>query len=161
MASLKPPDLRTGGGVCPEEMGREETGSDRRTATHHLACLSCLPVFPSQLQVHMVLQLCPVLGDHRYSARVGAVLGQRFLLPAESTKPQRQVPKAFCPLPPGAGPGDEGGQHLQTLPVQLRTGRQSSRLPRLSVTLFCCMALSSDTPLLHLILPICSIREFN
>ncbi|XP_030657926.1 mitochondrial mRNA pseudouridine synthase RPUSD3 isoform X3 [Nomascus leucogenys] len=39
----------------------------------------------------MVLQLCPVLGDHTYSARVGTVLGQRFLLPAENTKPQRQV----------------------------------------------------------------------
>nr|KAF6421135.1 RNA pseudouridine synthase D3 [Molossus molossus] len=38
----------------------------------------------------MVLQLCPVLGDHRYSARVGTVLGQRFLLPAENTKPQKQ-----------------------------------------------------------------------
>ncbi|KAF6100976.1 RNA pseudouridine synthase D3 [Phyllostomus discolor] len=56
-----------------------------------LVQLQPLTVFPSQLQVHMVLQLCPVLGDHRYSARVGAVLGQRFLLPAESTKPQRQV----------------------------------------------------------------------
>lgn len=44
----------------------------------------------------MVLQLCPVLGDHRYSARMGTVLGQRFLLPAESTKPQRQVPKLTC-----------------------------------------------------------------
>ncbi|XP_036911535.1 mitochondrial mRNA pseudouridine synthase RPUSD3 isoform X1 [Sturnira hondurensis] len=56
-----------------------------------LVQLQPLTVFPSQLQVHMVLQLCPVLGDHRYSARVGTVLGQRFLLPAESTKPQRQV----------------------------------------------------------------------
>ncbi|XP_006929034.1 mitochondrial mRNA pseudouridine synthase RPUSD3 isoform X4 [Felis catus] len=57
-----------------------------------LVQLQPLTVFPSQLQVHMVLQLCPVLGDHTYSARVGTVLGQRFLLPAESTKPQRQVP---------------------------------------------------------------------
>ncbi|XP_008696126.1 mitochondrial mRNA pseudouridine synthase RPUSD3 isoform X1 [Ursus americanus] len=56
-----------------------------------LVQLQPLTVFPSQLQVHMVLQLCPVLGDHTYSARVGTVLGQRFLLPAESTKPQRQV----------------------------------------------------------------------
>ncbi|KAL0605574.1 Mitochondrial mRNA pseudouridine synthase RPUSD3 [Plecturocebus cupreus] len=53
--------------------------------------LQPLTVFSSQLQVHMVLQLCPVLGDHTYSARVGTVLGQRFLLPAESTKPQTQV----------------------------------------------------------------------
>uniref|UniRef100_A0A667GSG6 RNA pseudouridine synthase D3 n=1 Tax=Lynx canadensis TaxID=61383 RepID=A0A667GSG6_LYNCA len=57
-----------------------------------LVQLQPLTVFPSQLQVHMVLQLCPVLGDHTYSARVGTVLGQRFLLPADSTKPQRQVP---------------------------------------------------------------------
>ncbi|XP_077931455.1 mitochondrial mRNA pseudouridine synthase RPUSD3 isoform X1 [Halichoerus grypus] len=56
-----------------------------------LVQLQPLTVFPSQLQVHLVLQLCPVLGDHTYSARVGTVLGQRFLLPAESTKPQRQV----------------------------------------------------------------------
>ncbi|XP_036287000.1 mitochondrial mRNA pseudouridine synthase RPUSD3 isoform X4 [Pipistrellus kuhlii] len=53
--------------------------------------LQPLTVFASQLQVHMVLQLCPMLGDHTYSARVGTVLGQRFLLPAESTKPQKQV----------------------------------------------------------------------
>lgn len=112
-------------------------GRTERAAAHHLSCLPCLPVFPSQLQVHMVLQLCPVLGDHRYSARVGTVLGQRFLLPAESTKPQRQVPKLFCLLPSGDGLRDKGGQHLQTLPVQPGTGRQSSWLPSLSVTLFC------------------------
>ncbi|XP_004835356.1 RNA pseudouridylate synthase domain-containing protein 3 isoform X2 [Heterocephalus glaber] len=52
--------------------------------------LQPLTAFSSQLQVHMMLQLCPVLGDHTYSACVGSVLGQRFLLPAESTKPQRQ-----------------------------------------------------------------------
>ncbi|XP_037657352.1 mitochondrial mRNA pseudouridine synthase RPUSD3 isoform X2 [Choloepus didactylus] len=56
-----------------------------------LVHLQPLTVFPSQLQVHMVLQLCPVLGDHTFSARVSTVLGQRFLLPAESTKPQGQV----------------------------------------------------------------------
>ncbi|ELW63497.1 RNA pseudouridylate synthase domain-containing protein 3, partial [Tupaia chinensis] len=41
--------------------------------------------------VHLVLQLCPVLGDHVHAARVGTVLGQRFLLPAETTKPRAQV----------------------------------------------------------------------
>ncbi|ELK07861.1 mitochondrial mRNA pseudouridine synthase RPUSD3 [Pteropus alecto] len=56
-----------------------------------LVQLQPLTVFPSQLQVHMVLQLCPMLGDHKYSTGVGTVLGQRFLLPAESIKPQRQV----------------------------------------------------------------------
>ncbi|XP_005413093.1 PREDICTED: RNA pseudouridylate synthase domain-containing protein 3 isoform X1 [Chinchilla lanigera] len=53
--------------------------------------LQPLTLFPSQLQVHMMLQLCPVLGDHTYSARAGTVLGQRFLLSAENTKPQRQA----------------------------------------------------------------------
>ncbi|XP_031238768.1 mitochondrial mRNA pseudouridine synthase RPUSD3 isoform X2 [Mastomys coucha] len=56
-----------------------------------LVQLQPLTVFPSQLQVHMALQLCPILGDHTYAARVGTVLGQRFLWPAETTKPQRQV----------------------------------------------------------------------
>lgn len=63
----------------------------------------------------MALQLCPVLGDHRYSTCVGTVLGQRFLLPAESIKPQRQVPKLICLLPFGGRLGGEGGQHLQAL----------------------------------------------
>ncbi|XP_064237648.1 mitochondrial mRNA pseudouridine synthase RPUSD3 [Aotus nancymaae] len=56
-----------------------------------LVQLQPLTVFASQLQVHMVLQLCPVLGDHTYSACVGTVLGQRFLLPSESTKRETQV----------------------------------------------------------------------
>ncbi|XP_037378486.1 mitochondrial mRNA pseudouridine synthase RPUSD3, partial [Talpa occidentalis] len=56
-----------------------------------LVQLQPLTAFPCQLQVHMALQLCPLLGDHMYSARVSSVLGQRFLLPAECTKPQRQV----------------------------------------------------------------------
>ena len=106
-----------------------------------LACqlshLSCLLVFPSQLQAHMALQLCPVLGDHTYSARVGTVLGQRFLLPVESTKPQRQVPKLTCLQPSGVGWclwGWTDGQHLQTA-TQLG-------LPKLPVPLSCCVALS-------------------
>ncbi|XP_027629044.1 mitochondrial mRNA pseudouridine synthase RPUSD3 [Tupaia chinensis] len=56
-----------------------------------LVQLQPLTVFPTQLQVHLVLQLCPVLGDHVHAARVGTVLGQRFLLPAETTKPRAQV----------------------------------------------------------------------
>ncbi|XP_075406556.1 mitochondrial mRNA pseudouridine synthase RPUSD3 isoform X2 [Tenrec ecaudatus] len=56
-----------------------------------LVQLQPLTVFPSQLQVHMTLQLCPVLGDHKYSARVSTVLGQRFLLPAESTTSSKQA----------------------------------------------------------------------
>jgi hypothetical protein len=61
-------------------------------------------VFPNQLQVHMALQLCPILGDHTYAARVGTVLGQRFLWPAETTKPQRQVgPLSHMPALCGFG----------------------------------------------------------
>nr|XP_011732583.1 mitochondrial mRNA pseudouridine synthase RPUSD3 isoform X2 [Macaca nemestrina] len=75
--------------------GVKKTRSHFRVVATGSGCalvqLQPLTVFSSQLQVHMVLQLCPVLGDHTYSARVGTVLGQRFLLPAESTKPQRQV----------------------------------------------------------------------
>ncbi|XP_072454658.1 mitochondrial mRNA pseudouridine synthase RPUSD3 isoform X2 [Notamacropus eugenii] len=56
-----------------------------------LVKLQPLTAFPSQLLVHMVLQLCPVLGDHVYSARVGRVLGENFLLPLETTEPQTQV----------------------------------------------------------------------
>ncbi|KAH0519718.1 RNA pseudouridylate synthase domain-containing protein 3 [Microtus ochrogaster] len=73
----------------------------KRTLSHfHVMATGCgcalvqlqpLTVFPSQLQVHMALQLCPVLGDHTYAARVGTVLGQRFLWPATTTKPQTQV----------------------------------------------------------------------
>ncbi|XP_041494725.1 mitochondrial mRNA pseudouridine synthase RPUSD3 isoform X2 [Microtus oregoni] len=73
----------------------------KRTFSHfHVMATGCgcalvqlqpLTVFPSQLQVHMALQLCPVLGDHTYAARVGTVLGQRFLWPATTTKPQTQV----------------------------------------------------------------------
>ncbi|XP_068940088.1 mitochondrial mRNA pseudouridine synthase RPUSD3 isoform X2 [Petaurus breviceps papuanus] len=56
-----------------------------------LVKLQPLTAFPSQLLVHMVLQLCPVLGDHVYSARVGSILGENFLLPVETTVPQTQV----------------------------------------------------------------------
>ncbi|XP_006887756.1 PREDICTED: RNA pseudouridylate synthase domain-containing protein 3 [Elephantulus edwardii] len=56
-----------------------------------LVQLQPLTVFLDQLQVHMTLQLCPVLGDHTYSSRVSTVLGQRFLLPAENIKPSKQV----------------------------------------------------------------------
>ncbi|XP_048212216.1 mitochondrial mRNA pseudouridine synthase RPUSD3 [Perognathus longimembris pacificus] len=55
-----------------------------------LVQLQPLTGFPCQLQVHLMLQLCPVLGDHAYAARVGTVLGQRFLLPADA-RPRTQV----------------------------------------------------------------------
>ncbi|KAJ7317150.1 hypothetical protein JRQ81_003312 [Phrynocephalus forsythii] len=53
--------------------------------------LEPVTVFPSQLLVHLTLILSPVLGDHVYSPRVGAVLGQPFLLPAETTLPRTQI----------------------------------------------------------------------
>ncbi|XP_005333877.2 mitochondrial mRNA pseudouridine synthase RPUSD3 isoform X1 [Ictidomys tridecemlineatus] len=103
-----------------------------------LVQLQPLTVFPGQLQVHMMLQLCPLLGDHTYSARLGTVLGQRFLLSAQSTKPQNQVldegllrclhltPSQSSQLPlhlhlhrlllPGPGPRDTPMELLAPLP---------------------------------------------
>ncbi|XP_062056322.1 mitochondrial mRNA pseudouridine synthase RPUSD3 [Lepus europaeus] len=127
---------------------RDVLASVKRTLSHFrvvatgsscaLVQLQPLTGFPRQLQVHMTLQLCPVLGDHVHSARVGTVLGQRFLLPAESTKPQKQVldgallrrlqltPSQAAQLPlhlhlhrlllPGTRPGDAPTQLLAPLP---------------------------------------------
>ncbi|XP_062487660.1 mitochondrial mRNA pseudouridine synthase RPUSD3 [Pezoporus occidentalis] len=47
--------------------------------------------FPEQLQVHLTLLLCPALGDHQHSSRVGRVLGVPFLLPPEPAAPRTQV----------------------------------------------------------------------
>ncbi|NXT28342.1 RUSD3 synthase, partial [Syrrhaptes paradoxus] len=47
--------------------------------------------FPEQLPVHLTLLLCPALGDHRHSSRVGRVLGVPFLLPPEAATPRTQV----------------------------------------------------------------------
>ncbi|NXM69145.1 RUSD3 synthase, partial [Serilophus lunatus] len=47
--------------------------------------------FPEQLQVHLTLLLCPALGDHRHSSRVGRVLGVPFLLTPEATPTRTQV----------------------------------------------------------------------
>ncbi|XP_028908059.1 mitochondrial mRNA pseudouridine synthase RPUSD3 isoform X1 [Ornithorhynchus anatinus] len=54
-----------------------------------LVQLQPLSAFSGQLLVHMMLKLCPVLGDHKYSAFVGTALGQRFLL-SPDTMPQKQ-----------------------------------------------------------------------
>ncbi|KAG8516906.1 Mitochondrial mRNA pseudouridine synthase RPUSD3 [Galemys pyrenaicus] len=89
--------------VVPVESAsrKDVLGGVKRTLSHFrvvasgsgcaLVQLQPLTAFPCQLQVHMALQLCPLLGDHTYAARASSVLGQRFLLPAESSKPQRQV----------------------------------------------------------------------
>ncbi|NXI40381.1 RUSD3 synthase, partial [Galbula dea] len=67
--------------------------------------------FPEQLLVHLTLLLCPALGDHHHSSRVGRVLGVPFLLPPEAAPPRTQVldeelvgrlglsPQRLCHLP--------------------------------------------------------------
>ncbi|KAJ7406872.1 RNA pseudouridylate synthase domain-containing protein 3 [Willisornis vidua] len=47
--------------------------------------------FPEQLQVHLTLLLCPALGDHEHSSRVGRVLGVPFLLTPEAAPSRTQV----------------------------------------------------------------------
>ncbi|XP_027496286.1 mitochondrial mRNA pseudouridine synthase RPUSD3 isoform X2 [Corapipo altera] len=47
--------------------------------------------FPEQLQVHLTLLLCPALGDHEHSSRVGSVLGVPFLLTPEAAPTRTQV----------------------------------------------------------------------
>ncbi|NXR28940.1 RUSD3 synthase, partial [Cinclus mexicanus] len=47
--------------------------------------------FPEQLQVHLTLLLCPALGDHKHSSRVGRVLGVPFFLSPETTPSRTQV----------------------------------------------------------------------
>ncbi|NXT34687.1 RUSD3 synthase, partial [Pelecanoides urinatrix] len=47
--------------------------------------------FPEQLLVHLTLLLCPALGDHEHSSRVGRVLGVPFLLPPEAAPTRTQV----------------------------------------------------------------------
>ncbi|XP_053234484.1 mitochondrial mRNA pseudouridine synthase RPUSD3 isoform X2 [Podarcis raffonei] len=56
-----------------------------------LVQLQPLTAFTNQLLVSLILLLSPALGDHVYSSRVGSVLGEPFLLPAESTLPRTQV----------------------------------------------------------------------
>ncbi|NWX17540.1 RUSD3 synthase, partial [Aegotheles bennettii] len=70
--------------------------------------------FPEQLPVHLTLLLCPVLGDHRHSSRVGRVLGVPFLLPPESTPTRTQVLDEELLGRLGLSP-----QQLQRLPLHL------------------------------------------
>ncbi|XP_038668427.1 mitochondrial mRNA pseudouridine synthase RPUSD3-like isoform X1 [Scyliorhinus canicula] len=56
-----------------------------------LVQLQPLTSFESQLQVHLTVKLCAVLGDHVHSVRLGKVLGVPFCLPVESAIPQTQV----------------------------------------------------------------------
>lgn len=151
--SLKPHHLRMGV-ASPQREGEGQYRWTERAAACHLSCLSCLLAFPSQLQAHMALQLCPLLGDHMYSARVATVLGQRFLLPAESTRPQRQVPKPTCWLPFGVG----WGWGWRASP-DISYAAWASIAPCSPVLL--CGPEQMKPPLLGLFLPICSIRKSN
>ncbi|NWW13232.1 RUSD3 synthase, partial [Oreocharis arfaki] len=47
--------------------------------------------FPEQLQVHLTQLLCPALGDHEHSSRVGKVLGVPFFLTPETAPTHTQV----------------------------------------------------------------------
>ncbi|NXG72822.1 RUSD3 synthase, partial [Baryphthengus martii] len=61
-------------------------------AWSHIPSHPCAsPAFPAQLQVHLTLLLCPALGDHQHSSRVGRVLGVPFLLPPEAAATRTQV----------------------------------------------------------------------
>ncbi|NXS13526.1 RUSD3 synthase, partial [Neodrepanis coruscans] len=62
-------------------------------ATRGCALLQLQPktAFPEQLQVHLTLLLCPALGDHKHSSRVGRVLGVPFLLTPEAALTRTQV----------------------------------------------------------------------
>ncbi|NXL55191.1 RUSD3 synthase, partial [Chordeiles acutipennis] len=70
--------------------------------------------FPEQLPVHLTLLLCPALGDHKHSARVGRVLGVPFLLPPEAVPTHTQVldEELLCRL-------GRGGRQLHHLPLHL------------------------------------------
>ncbi|XP_059679358.1 mitochondrial mRNA pseudouridine synthase RPUSD3 [Gavia stellata] len=70
--------------------------------------------FPGQLPVHLTLLLCPALGDHEHSSRVGRVLGVPFLLPPEAapTRTQALDKELLCRL--GLSP-----QQLRRLPLHL------------------------------------------
>ncbi|XP_029899183.1 mitochondrial mRNA pseudouridine synthase RPUSD3 isoform X2 [Aquila chrysaetos chrysaetos] len=70
--------------------------------------------FPEQLPVHLTLLLCPALGDHKHSSRVGRVLGVPFLLPPEAapTRTQMLDEELLCRL--GISP-----RQLHRLPLHL------------------------------------------
>ncbi|XP_075570659.1 mitochondrial mRNA pseudouridine synthase RPUSD3 [Pelecanus crispus] len=70
--------------------------------------------FPEQLPVHLTLLLCPALGDHKHSSRVGRVLGVPFLLPPEAAPTRTQVLDEELQSRLGLSP-----QQLRRLPLHL------------------------------------------
>ncbi|XP_065701734.1 mitochondrial mRNA pseudouridine synthase RPUSD3 isoform X4 [Patagioenas fasciata] len=79
--------------------------------------------FPEQLPVHLTLLLCPALGDHEHSSRVGRVLGVPFLLPPEAAPTRTQVLDEELLSRLGLSP-----QQLRRLPLHLHL--QQLMLPR-------------------------------
>ncbi|XP_069722443.1 mitochondrial mRNA pseudouridine synthase RPUSD3 isoform X2 [Phaenicophaeus curvirostris] len=74
--------------------------------------------FPEQLPVHLTLLLCPALGDHKHSSRVGRVLGVSFLLPPEAAPARTQVLDEELMARLGLSP-----QQLHRLPLHLHLQR--------------------------------------
>ncbi|NWH76765.1 RUSD3 synthase, partial [Piaya cayana] len=74
--------------------------------------------FPEQLPVHLTLLLCPALGDHKHSSRVGRVLGVSFLLPPEAAPARTQVLDKELMARLGLSP-----QQLHRLPLHLHLQR--------------------------------------
>ncbi|KAM6061830.1 mitochondrial mRNA pseudouridine synthase RPUSD3 [Chlamydotis macqueenii] len=74
--------------------------------------------FPKQLPVHLTLLLCPALGDHEHSSRVGRVLGVPFLLPPEDAPNRTQVLDEELMQRLGLSP-----QQLRRLPLHLHLHR--------------------------------------
>ncbi|NXE30723.1 RUSD3 synthase, partial [Ardeotis kori] len=74
--------------------------------------------FPEQLPVHLTLLLCPALGDHEHSSRVGRVLGVPFLLPPEDAPTRTQVLDEELMQRLGLSP-----QQLRRLPLHLHLHR--------------------------------------
>ncbi|NXN73570.1 RUSD3 synthase, partial [Himantopus himantopus] len=70
--------------------------------------------FPEQLPVHLTLLLCPALGDHEHSSRVGRVLGVPFLLSPEAAPTRTQVLDEELLSRLGLSP-----QQLRRLPLHL------------------------------------------
>ncbi|XP_029457020.1 mitochondrial mRNA pseudouridine synthase RPUSD3 [Rhinatrema bivittatum] len=81
--------------------GSLERKEVKKTLTHYrvlnanqgcaLVQFQPMTAFQNQIIVHATLKLCPVLGDHLYSARVGKVLGEPIFLPVETVQPRTQV----------------------------------------------------------------------
>ncbi|NXG91358.1 RUSD3 synthase, partial [Stercorarius parasiticus] len=78
-------------GVPAEAEGEIRTGLCWQQQGDTTMVRGCRGDWASQLPVHLTLLLCPALGDHQHSSRVGKVLGVPFLLPPEAAPTRTQV----------------------------------------------------------------------